>query len=85
MTNGTRPDDVTGDVRAWRHSATGQTYVLMVAPFQCLVWRTVRGTWGAVVNCYGTSTAAYTFATPEDAKTWCETQVVAGGWSSGYA
>ena len=77
MTNRTHPDTPTEAVTAWRHSATGQTYALTADAYRCLVWQTTTGTWGAVVNGDGTSTAAYTFATPEDAKTWCEAHMLA--------
>ena len=75
MTNGTQPHEDAGDVIAWRHSAKGQTYALTADSYRCLVWQTTRGTWGAVVISNGTATAAYTFATPEDAKHWCATRV----------
>ena len=75
MTNGTHPDEPTEDVITWRHSATGQTYAITADSYRCLVWHTMRDTWGAVVICNGATTAAYRFATPEDAKHWCETRI----------
>jgi hypothetical protein len=89
MTTSTQPEDedidVAVDVMTWRHSTAGQTYTLNSLPYRCLVWQTVAGTWGAVVNGHGTSTAGYAFATAEEAKTWCETHVEARGRSTGHA
>ena len=79
MTNSAHPDEMTSDVIDWRHSATGQTYVLQAAPYRCLVWHTLRGTWGAVVTGHGPALAAYTFSSPEEAQTWCEARVAAPG------
>ena len=75
MTDGSQPHEAAGNVIAWRHSAQGQTNVLTVDLYRCLVWHTTRGTWGAVVNGAGTSTAAYNFDTADEAKAWCEQQV----------
>ena len=75
MTNGTHPDQPTEDAITWRHSPTGQTYVLTADSYRCLVWQTMRTTWGGVVNSGRESTASYSFATPEEAKAWCEAQV----------
>ncbi len=77
MTNGTQPDEPTADVPTWRHSATAQTYALTADSYRCLVWQTMRGTWAAVVTGHGESMASYTFATPEDAKHWCEARAAA--------
>jgi hypothetical protein len=83
-TNG-QSDEAATPALHWQYSAKGPTYVLIAMPYRCLVWQTLAGTWGAVVNGHRRSTAAYAFATAEEAKTWCETQVEAGRKRPGHA
>ncbi len=65
----------------WAYDPTDDSYTYILDHVRCRVWRTTLGNWAAVIIHRGISTAAYNFATPEDAKTWCETQ--ARGSTSG--
>ena len=85
MTTNGQSDETAAATMHWQYSAKGPTYVLIAMPYRCLVWQTLAGTWGAVGNGHGRSTAGYAFVPAKEAKTWCETQVVAGRWSSGHA
>ncbi len=85
MTTDSHSDEDVSIALHWQYSAKGPTYVLIATPYRCLVWQTMAGTWGTVVNGHGTSTATYNFATAEEAKTWCKAHVEAGGRGTGHA
>ena len=58
----------------WTHDPTDNAYMHITGDFRCRVWLTTLGTWAAVVMHHGISSAAYNFATCEEAQTWCEVQ-----------
>ncbi len=58
----------------WTYDTTDNAYTCIRGDTRCRVWLTTLSTWAAVVMHHGISTAAYNFATPDDAKTWCEAQ-----------
>jgi hypothetical protein len=62
----------------WTYDASDNAYTLIRGALRCCVWLTTLGTWAAVFVQRGISTAAYNFATPEEAQTWCETQAAEG-------
>ena len=62
----------------WQHDPNDDAYTLTVGDVRCRVWHTTLGTWAPVVSHRGISTAAYNFATPKEAQTWCKTQVAEG-------
>ena len=67
---------------SWTYDPTDDAYTRIQGDVRCRVWRTTLGNWAAVMSYRGISTAAYNFATPEDAQTWCETQAAADGRST---
>ncbi len=62
----------------WHDDTAHQASTLIVELYRCRVWLTATGTWTAVVSRRGGGTDAYSFATPEEAKAWCEAQVTKG-------
>ena len=61
----------------WQHDATDDAYTLVHdGIYSCRVWRTRLGTWAAVIRRGGMDDASYTFATADEAKAWCERQVM---------
>ena len=62
----------------WHDDTAHQVFTVIVEPYRCRVWRTALGTWTAVVSRRGGGTDASSFATPEDAKAWCEARVTDG-------
>ena len=62
----------------WTHDPADNAYTLIRGDLRCRVWLTTLGTWDAVLVHRGISTAAYNFATPEEAQSWCETQAAEG-------
>ena len=55
----------------WQPDPEGDAYTLIQGEVRCRVWHTTLGNWAAVFVHHGISTAAYNFATPDDAKIWC--------------
>ena len=62
----------------WHDDTAHQVFTVIVEPYRCRVWRTALGTWTAVVSRRGGGTDAYSFATAEEAKAWCEARVTKG-------
>ncbi len=59
----------------WTHDADDNAYTLISGNVRCRVWYTLLDTWAAACMHHGTSSAAYSFTTAEEAKAWCEQQV----------
>ena len=59
----------------WRRGRTANTYTLTVGNIHCRVWLTAAGSWAAIVRQYARSKGAYCFATPLEAKAWCEARL----------
>lgn len=66
----------------WQYDPADNAYTRIDGALRCHVWFTALGNWAAIISERGISTAAYNFATPEDAQTWCETQAAAAGRST---
>ncbi len=69
----------------WHDDTAHQASTLIVERYRCRVWRMAAGTWTAVVSRQGGGTDAYSFATAEEAKAWCEAQVTDGTSRTGSA
>ena len=60
---------------SWTHDADDNAYTLISDTVRCRVWYTSMEDWAAIITQDGTSSAAYSFATADEAKAWCEQQV----------
>ena len=59
----------------WTYDPTDNAYTLIRDGVRCRVWFTSMDNWAAVISFHGMASAAYNFATADEAKTWCEKQV----------
>ena len=59
----------------WTHDAGDNAYTLISGAVRCRVWFTSMDNWAAVISFHGMASAAYNFATADEAKAWCEQQV----------
>ena len=59
----------------WHDDPGGQAATLIEGDARGRVWRTAADTWAALLSIRGDATAAYSFATREEAQAWCEAQV----------
>ncbi len=59
----------------WTYDASDNAYTLISGNVRCRVWYTSMGNWAAVTSDRGMTSAAYSFATADEAKAWCEQQM----------
>ncbi len=59
----------------WVHDPAEQAATLIQGEVRCRVWQTASGSWATLISVHGDATAAYSFATREQAQAWCEAQL----------
>jgi hypothetical protein len=61
----------------WQDDPAAQAATLIQGDARCRVWYTpTAASWAALISIHGDATAAYSFATRQEAQAWCEEQLV---------
>ena len=74
---------MSAQLMSWSFDTTTQRYIMTVGAYRASVWQDVsdgRGTaasWGATVAGHNTATAAFNFASVDEAQAWCEAELKA--------
>ena len=60
----------------WHNDPAEHAATLIAGEWRCRVWYApIVASWAALVSVHGDATAAYSFATQQDAQAWCEAQL----------